>query len=431
MTQLEHAKAGNITEQMKRAAMKEAVDAEYIMESIADGTTVLPANINHKWIEPLAIGKGLTTKINANIGTSETINDLDEEIRKLNIAVKAGAHSIMDLSTGGNIDNIRRALLKQSPVMVGTVPIYQAAVDKVRKNKLVVDIEPDEIFEVIEKQAMDGVDFITVHCGVTMENVERLKNEGRLTNIVSRGGAIITGWMLHNNKQNPLYENYDRILKIAKKYDVTLSLGDGLRPGCLADATDRAQISELLTIGELAQRAYEENVQVMIEGPGHVPLDQIEANVKIQKQLCHGAPFYVLGPLVTDIAAGYDHIVSAIGGAVAASAGADFLCYVTPAEHLGLPSTKDVREGVIATLIAAHAADISKGIKDSRKKDDEMGKARGDLDWKKQIELSLDPEKALKFYRDKKSDLEETCTMCGRFCAIKLVSEYLSKKGNK
>lgn len=428
MTQLKQAKDGKITDQMRKAAEKEGVDSEYIRKGIADGKIVLPANKNHKWLEPMAVGRGLTTKVNANIGTSEKINNLDNEVEKLNTAVKAGAHSIMDLSTGGDIDHIRRTLLKKSPVMVGTVPIYQIAVEMINKGKKVVNMEPDEIFEVIEKQAQDGVDFITVHCGVTMENINTLKKEGRITNIVSRGGAMITGWMLHNGKQNPLYEHYDRILDIAKKYDVTLSLGDGLRPGCLDDATDKAQISELITIGELAQKALDENVQVMIEGPGHVPLNQIQTNIKIQKRLCHDAPFYVLGPLVTDIAPGYDHIVSAIGGAIAADAGADFLCYVTPAEHLGLPSKEDVKDGVIATLIAAHAADISKGVKGSKMIDSKMAVARKNLDWEKQIELSLDPEKALQYYNNKMSNSEETCTMCGRYCAIQLVSEYLENK---
>jgi phosphomethylpyrimidine synthase len=386
---------------------------------------VLPANINHKGLKPMAVGKGLSTKVNANIGTSEAFNDLAVELAKLDMAIDAGAHSIMDLSTGGNIDDIRRAILNRCPVMLGTVPIYQTAVETLRSGKTIVDMEVDYIFDVIEKQAQDGVDFMTVHCGVTMESIEHLRKEGRLADIVSRGGSFITGWMLHNDKQNPLYEHFDRLLDIALRYDVTLSLGDGLRPGCLADATDRAQISELVILGELAQRAYEAGVQVMIEGPGHMPLDQITANIQLEKRLCHGAPFYVLGPLVTDIAPGYDHITAAIGGAIAAAAGADFLCYVTPAEHLGLPSVDDVREGVIASLIAAHAADIAKGVKGAMQRDISMAKARKTLNWEEQIGLSIDPVKAGRYRHEKNADDEEACTMCGRFCAMKLVSEYL------
>ncbi|MBZ4666120.1 phosphomethylpyrimidine synthase ThiC [Mahella sp.] len=425
MTQLQAAKNGIITEQMKAAASAEGIDAEEIRRGIADGTIVLPANINHKGLKPMAVGKGLSTKINANIGTSEAFNDLAVELSKLDTAIDAGAHSIMDLSTGGSIDDIRRTILDHCPVMLGTVPIYQTAVETLRTGKTIVDMEADDIFDVIEKQAQDGVDFMTVHCGVTMESIEHLRKEGRLTDIVSRGGSFITGWMLHNGKQNPLYEQFDKLLDIALRYDVTLSLGDGLRPGCLADATDRAQISELVILGELAQRAYEAGVQVMIEGPGHMPLDQITANIQLEKHLCHGAPFYVLGPLVTDIAPGYDHITAAIGGAIAAAAGADFLCYVTPAEHLGLPSADDVREGVIASLIAAHAADIAKGVKGAMQRDISMAKARKSLNWQAQIELSIDPEKANRYRREKNTDDEEACTMCGRFCAMKLVSEYL------
>jgi phosphomethylpyrimidine synthase len=425
MTQLQAAKNGIVTEQMRAAASAEVMEPEELRKGIADGTTVLPANINHKGLKPMAVGKGLSTKVNANIGTSEAFNDLAVELAKLDMAIDAGAHSIMDLSTGGNIDDIRRAILNRCPVMLGTVPIYQTAVETLRSGKTIVDMEVDYIFDVIEKQAQDGVDFMTVHCGVTMESIEHLRKEGRLADIVSRGGSFITGWMLHNDKQNPLYEHFDRLLDIALRYDVTLSLGDGLRPGCLADATDRAQISELVILGELAQRAYEAGVQVMIEGPGHMPLDQITANIQLEKRLCHGAPFYVLGPLVTDIAPGYDHITAAIGGAIAAAAGADFLCYVTPAEHLGLPSVDDVREGVIASLIAAHAADIAKGVKGAMQRDISMAKARKTLNWEEQIGLSIDPVKAGRYRHEKNADDEEACTMCGRFCAMKLVSEYL------
>jgi len=425
MTQLEAAKKGIVTEQMTLAAKAEGIAAEDVCRNIADGTAVIPANINHKELKPMAVGKGLSTKVNANIGTSEAYDDLSAELEKLDAAVSAGAHSIMDLSTGGDINKTRRTILERCPVMLGTVPIYQAAVETLRSGKAIVDMDADDIFDAIEKQAEDGVDFMTVHCGVTMESVERLRNEGRLADIVSRGGSFTAGWMLHNGKQNPLYEQFDRLLDIALRYDVTLSLGDGLRPGCLADATDRAQISELITLGELAQRAYEAGVQVMIEGPGHMPLDQITANIQLEKRLCHGAPFYVLGPLVTDIAPGYDHITAAIGGAIAASAGADFLCYVTPAEHLGLPNCDDVREGVIASLIAAHAADIAKGVKGAMERDAAMAKARKELDWQEQIALSIDPVKAGRYRRQRNADDEEACTMCGRFCAVKIVSEYL------
>lgn len=425
MTQLEAAKKGIVTEQMTLAAKAEGIAAEDVCRNIADGTAVIPANINHKELKPMAVGKGLSTKVNANIGTSEAYDDLSAELEKLDAAVSAGAHSIMDLSTGGDINRTRRTILERCPVMLGTVPIYQAAVETLRSGKAIVDMDADDIFDAIEKQAEDGVGFMTVHCGVTMESVERLRNEGRLADIVSRGGSFTAGWMLHNGKQNPLYEQFDRLLDIALRYDVTLSLGDGLRPGCLADATDRAQISELITLGELAQRAYEAGVQVMIEGPGHMPLDQITANIQLEKRLCHGAPFYVLGPLVTDIAPGYDHITAAIGGAIAASAGADFLCYVTPAEHLGLPNCDDVREGVIASLIAAHAADIAKGVKGAMERDAAMAKARKELDWQEQIALSIDPVKAGRYRRQRNADDEEACTMCGRFCAVKIVSEYL------
>jgi len=425
MTQLEAAKKGIVTEQMTLAEKAEGIAAEDVCRNIADGTAVIPANINHKELKPMAVGKGLSTKVNANIGTSEAYDDLSAELEKLDAAVSAGAHSIMDLSTGGDINKTRRTILERCPVMLGTVPIYQAAVETLRSGKAIVDMDADDIFDAIEKQAEDGVDFMTVHCGVTMESVERLRNEGRLADIVSRGGSFTAGWMLHNGKQNPLYEQFDRLLDIALRYDVTLSLGDGLRPGCLADATDRAQISELITLGELAQRAYEAGVQVMIEGPGHMPLDQITANIQLEKRLCHGAPFYVLGPLVTDIAPGYDHITAALGGAIAASAGADFLCYVTPAEHLGLPNCDDVREGVIASLIAAHAADIAKGVKGAMERDAAMAKARKELDWQEQIALSIDPVKAGRYRRQRNADDEEACTMCGRFCAVKIVSEYL------
>ncbi|MEK6539336.1 MAG: phosphomethylpyrimidine synthase ThiC [Deltaproteobacteria bacterium] len=419
MTQLENARNNIITNEMKQAALREGVDTNYIRSAIAEGTVIITKNKNHKSIEPLAIGKGLSTKVNANIGTSQDRVSLREELKKLHIAVKAGADAVMDLSTGGPVDEIRRVILKDSPVPIGTVPVYQAAMEAVRKGKSFVELEADELFEIIERHAEDGVDFITVHCGVTQQSVERIRKEGRFMGIVSRGGALTAEWMNFNKKENPLFENYDRLLKIAKKYDMVLSLGDGLRPGCLADATDRGQVEELVILGELAQKAVSEDVQVMIEGPGHVPINQIEANILLQKRLCHGAPFYVLGPLVTDIAPGYDHITSAIGGAIAGTAGADFLCYVTPSEHLRLPTVEDVKEGVIASKIAAHAADIAKGVKGAMSRDIQMAKARKALNWDEQIRLSVDPEKARRLRESSLPSDKEVCTMCGSLCAIK------------
>jgi len=420
MTQLEQARKGIITNEMKQTALQEGVEPGYIRSSIVDGTVIITKNRRRKSIEPLAIGKGLRTKINANIGTSQDRVSLKQELEKLHTAVSAGADAVMDLSTGGQVDEIRKAIIKESPVPVGTVPIYQAALEAVRKGKSLVELEADEIFDIIEKHAEDGVDFITVHCGVTRRSIEHIKKEGRLMGIVSRGGALTAEWMNFNKKENPLFENYDRLLKIAKEYDMVLSLGDGLRPGCLADATDRGQIEELVSLGELAQKAVAEGVQVMIEGPGHMPIPQIEANILLQKRLCHGAPFYVLGPLVTDIAPGYDHITSAIGGAIAGAAGADFLCYVTPSEHLRLPTIEDVKEGVIASKIAAHAADIAKGVRGAMNRDIQMAKARKSLNWDEQIRLSLDPERARLLRESSPPADKEVCTMCGSLCAIKV-----------
>jgi phosphomethylpyrimidine synthase len=427
MTQLQAAQKGIITEQMEKAAALESIGAHELMKKIASGEVVLPCNINHKDITPIAVGKGLSTKINANIGTSDAYPELEKELAKLHMAVEAGAHSVMDLSTGGDIDGVRKKVIEKCPVMVGTVPLYQVIVESQKGSRRVIDMSADEIFAGVEKHCRDGVDFITVHCGVTLEVIEELKKTGRVMDIVSRGGSFTTAWMLHNKKQNPLYEQYDRLLDIALKYDVTLSLGDGLRPGCLADATDSPQISELIILGGLVRRAREKGVQVMVEGPGHVPLDQIEANMKLQKTICHDAPFYVLGPLVTDVAPGYDHITSAIGGAIAASSGADFLCYVTPAEHLGLPTMQDVKEGVIASRIAAHAADLVKGIKGAWEWDKKMAKARKDLDWQQQIALSIDPQKAGRMRKEKNEDSQKYCTMCGEFCAYKIVGQYLGE----
>lgn len=430
-TLVELAKKGIITKEIEFVAKYEKRDIDYIVQGLIEGTIVIPANIHHREREdfqPRGIGKGLITKVNANIGTSGDIESIELELEKLRVAVKYGADAIMDLSTGEYIDETRKRIIQNSPVMVGTVPIYQAAKEAVDKYGFIGKMTVDDIFNAIEKHCQDGVDFITVHCGVTLSSLERLKNEGRIMNIVSRGGALMAEWMVYNERENPLYEYYDRLLEIAKKYDVTLSLGDGMRPGCIADATDRCQIEELITLGELIDRAREADVQAMVEGPGHVPLDQVEANILLQKRLCHNAPFYVLGPIVTDIAPGYDHISGAIGGAIAARAGADFLCYLTPAEHLALPDVEDVKQGVIAARIAGHAADIVKGVPGAIEWDLEMAKARENLDWEKQFELAIDPETARKYREERKPQKdEETCTMCGKLCSIKRVHEYLKK----
>jgi len=424
MTQLELARKGNISPQMKMVAEAEGLEAEFIREGVAQGTIVIPANINHAKLVPCGIGKGLSTKINANIGTSSDFGDIDSELEKLQVAIGAGADTVMDLSTGGDISAIRRAIINASSVAIGTVPIYQAGIEAIEKHSAIVKMTADDIFAVIEEHARHGVDFATVHCGVTQAAIARLKQQGRVADVVSRGGAFLIGWMVYNEGENPLYEQYDRLLEIVREYDVTLSLGDGLRPGSLADATDRAQVEELLTIGELVQRAWEAGVQVMVEGPGHLPLNQIEANVLLEKAICKGAPFYVLGPLVTDIGAGYDHITGAIGGAIAAAAGTDFLCYVTPSEHLSLPDAEDVRQGVIASRLAAHAGDIVKGIKGAAERDRKMSIARKRFDWEEQARLSLDPERARRVHRQHAS-VGQACSMCGKYCAMELVEKYL------
>ena len=426
-TQMQLARQGIITAAMEIVAKQEGLSQELIRNRVAEGTIAICANINHKNLVPRGVGLGLSTKVNANIGTSSAYPDIEPEIEKLEVAIAAGADAVMDLSTGDNIDLSRQSIINKSTVMVGTVPIYQATVEAIKKYGVVVDMTGDDLLAVIEKQAQDGADFMTIHCGITTSVLDRLKQQGRIADVVSRGGSFITGWMLHNNKENPLYERYDEILDICEKYDVTMSLGDGLRPGCIEDATDRAQIQELLVLGELVDRAWQRGIQVIVEGPGHMPYDQIAANVKLQKQLCQGAPFYVLGPLVTDVAPGYDHITAAIGGTLAATAGADFLCYVTPAEHLGLPTIDDVKEGVIASRIAGHAADIVKGVNGAKQWDLEMSKARKALDWEKQIELAIDPEKAKKYRKARNADNTEACSMCGDYCAMKIVGEYLEK----
>ncbi|MBM3119583.1 MAG: phosphomethylpyrimidine synthase ThiC [Chloroflexi bacterium] len=424
MTQIELAKQGVLSPQMKYVAQQEDVSEETILKYVTEGKIVIPANINHASLLPRGIGKELSVKINANIGTSSDYGTIETELEKLNIAAKFGADAVMDLSTGGDISAIRQNIITASTLPIGTVPIYQAGIEAIERHGAIVNMTANEVFTVIEQQAKDGVDFMTVHCGVTQAAIARLKHQQRVTDIVSRGGAFLLGWMLHNDRENPLYESFDQLLAIARKYDVTLSLGDGMRPGSLADATDRVQVEELITLGELVEQAREAGVQVMVEGPGHLPLDQIATNVQLEKSLCREAPFYVLGPLVTDIAAGYDHITAAIGGAIAAASGADFLCYVTPAEHLSLPDIEDVKIGVIASRIAAHAADIVRGTKRASEWDRKMSVARKNLDWEMQTQLSLDPER-VRMVHTKYATTGPACSMCGNYCAMALVEKYL------
>ncbi|MCB2218655.1 MAG: phosphomethylpyrimidine synthase ThiC [Desulfobulbaceae bacterium] len=422
-TTMELAREGRISDLVAAAADDAGVSARQLCERIAEGTAIICHNNRHADGRPLAIGKGIRTRVNANIGTSRDDTSIDRELAKARAALAAGADAIMDLSTGGPIDAIRRAIIAETDLCVGSVPLYQAACDAVvNRGKAIVDMTVDEIFAGIERHLEDGVDFITVHCGVTRSTLQHMDREGRVMDVVSRGGSFTCAWMEHNHAENPLFEHFDRLLELVRPYDATLSLGDGFRPGCIEDATDRAQIHELLTLGELTQRAWEAGVQVMIEGPGHMPIDQIEANITLQKRLCHGAPFYVLGPLVTDIAPGYDHISSAIGGAIAGSAGADFLCYVTPSEHLCLPTIQDVHDGVMAARLAAHAADIVKKVPGARERDGEMSKARRALDWEKQFSLSLDPALARKRRCETlAADDHGACTMCGEYCAYKVM----------
>jgi len=426
VTQLENAKKGKITKEMKEVARNEGLPLSYIIENIKEGKIVIPSNRFCRPKRVFGIGKGLKTKVNTNLGTSPESINLPLETAKVKLAISKGTDTIMDLSTGGNLDKIRKKILEECCVPLGTVPIYQTVIETAKKKKALAKMTTEDIFETIEKQAKDGVDFMTIHAGVTVESVNRLKKQTRLTSVVSRGGSFLTGWILANKKENPLYECFDDLLSIARKYDITLSLGDGMRPGSLADATDRTQIQELIILGELAERAWKKNVQVMIEGPGHLPLNQIEANVLLEKSLCKEAPFYVLGPLVTDIAPGYDHLTSAIGGAVAGAAGADFLCYVTPSEHLRLPSLEDVEEGVIAARIAAHAADIAKGVKGAIEWDHKMSKLRAKRKWKEQIKMAINPDKARKFRKKNIAKLSDVCTMCGKYCSMKGLEKWLS-----
>ena len=422
-TQMDAARKGILTKELLAVAKKEQMEPEKLVKLVAAGQVVIPANKCHTCLDPNGIGSALRTKINVNLGTSRDLNDLDMELQKVNDAVAMGAESIMDLSSFGDTQKFRRKLTAECPAIIGTVPIYDAVV---YYHKPLREITSEEWLQIAEMHAKDGVDFLTIHVGINKNTAERFKKMKRLTNIVSRGGSIIFAWMEMTGQENPFYEHFDRLLDICQEYDVTLSLGDACRPGCLEDATDVSQLEELLTLGELTRRAWEKNVQVMIEGPGHMPLDQIAANMKIQQSVCKGAPFYVLGPLVTDVAPGYDHITAAIGGAIAASAGASFLCYVTPAEHLRLPNRDDVKEGIIASRIAAHAADIAKGIPGAKEWDRKMAQARARLDWEEQFSLAIDPEKARRYRAESKPAKEDTCSMCGNFCAVKNMNRILS-----
>ena len=421
-TQMDAAKKGIITEEMKTVARKEGFHAEELRKLIACGRVIIPANKNHKSIDPEGIGEGLRTKINVNLGISKDCCNFDIELQKARKAIELNAEAIMDLSSYGKTREFRKQLVGMSPAMIGTVPVYDAVGFY---NKELKEITAEEFFEVVERHAEDGVDFMTVHAGINRETARRFKENGRLTNIVSRGGSLLFAWMELTGNENPFYEQFDRLLDIFEKYDVTVSLGDALRPGSINDSTDAPQIQELIVLGELTKRAWDKNVQVMIEGPGHMAINEIAANMVLEKRLCHGAPFYVLGPIVTDVAPGYDHITSAIGGAIAATYGADFLCYVTPAEHLRLPDIDDMKEGIIASKIAAHAADIAKGIKGAREWDYKMSEARRNLDWNRMFELAIDGEKPRKYRESSKPEHEDTCTMCGKMCAVRNMNRVL------
>ena len=424
-TQMEAAKKGIITKEMGIVSDKENIEAEKLRQKVAEGSVCIPANVNHKALSPEGIGSGLRTKINVNLGISGDCKNYDMEMKKVQMAIDFGCEAIMDLSNYGKTNTFRQELIGMSPAMIGTVPMYDA-IGYLEKDLL--EITAKDFLKVVEAHAKEGVDFQTIHAGINKRAIEAFKRQGRLTNIVSRGGSLLFAWMEMTGNENPFYEYYDEILDICEEYDVTISLGDACRPGCLADATDVCQIEELVRLGELTKRAWDHNVQVMVEGPGHVPLDQVAANMKVQQSICMGAPFYVLGPLVTDIAPGYDHITAAIGGAVAAMNGAAFLCYVTPAEHLALPNVEDTKQGIIASKIAAHAADIAKGIPGARDIDDKMADARRVLDWDAQFACALDPEtaKAIRDDRLPEDDHSEACSMCGKFCAVRSMNKALA-----
>ena len=424
-TQMEAARKGIITKEMEAVAKKEYRTPEEIRDLVAKGQVAICANRLHKSIDPNGVGSMLRTKINVNLGVSRDCKDYDIEMEKVMAAVNMGAEAIMDLSSHGNTQPFRKKLVEECPAMIGTVPVYDSVIHYQRD---LATLTAKDFIDVVRLHAEDGVDFVTLHCGITRKTIDQIKNHKRKMNIVSRGGSLVFAWMSMTGNENPFYEYYDEILDICREYDVTISLGDACRPGCLADASDVCQIEELVRLGELTKRAWDKDVQVMIEGPGHMPLDQIEANMKLQQTICMGAPFYVLGPLVTDIAPGYDHITSAIGGAVAAASGAAFLCYVTPAEHLALPNVEDVKQGIIASKIAAHAADIAKGIYGAKEIDDKMAEARRNLDWEKQFECALDPETARKIRETRlpEDDHSDTCSMCGKFCAVRSMNKALN-----
>lgn len=422
ITQIDAARQGIITDAMKRVAEKERKAPEEIRARVAAGTIAIPANINHKNLDPEGVGTGLRTKVNVNLGISGDLIDPEVELEKVRVALELGAEGIMDLSNHGKTQEFRKQLLEMAPVMIGTVPMYDAIG---YLEKALISITPQDFLDVVRRHAEDGVDFVTIHAGMNRRVIESFKETGRLMNIVSRGGSLIFAWMEATGNENPFYEYYDDVLEILHEYDVTISIGDAMRPGCGYDATDAGQIAELIEIGKLTKRAWDAGVQVMVEGPGHMAIDEIAANMKLQKRLCHDAPFYVLGPLVTDIAPGYDHITAAIGGAVAASSGADFLCYVTPAEHLRLPDVNDVREGLVATKIAAHAADIAKGISGARDRDNRMSDARRRFDWEEMFDLALDPVKPREYFESAPPTNEESCTMCGKMCAVRTVNTIM------
>ncbi|MEA4957002.1 5-hydroxybenzimidazole synthase [bioreactor metagenome] len=422
MTQVTEARKGNITKEVKIVAKKEKISPEKIRKMIAAGKIVIPKNINRE-TSPCGIGDGLKTKINANIGSSSKMENLPLEIEKAKTAVHYGADAVMDLSTGPNLNEFREKIIDEINAPIGTVPIYEAGVATQRRGEPITSMNEEDMFKVIENQAKEGIDFMTLHCGINRDLVNKLSNAKRTMGIVSRGGTFLASWILHNDKENPLYDNYEYILEIAYEYDITLSLGDGLRPGCLQDATDISQIQELVNLGTLVKKAQDASVQTMVEGPGHVPMNQIASNMQIQKTLCHGAPFYVLGPIVTDLAPGYDHITSAIGGAIAAQSGANFLCYVTPAEHLSIPNLEDVKEGVIASKIAAQAADVAKGLDSAWEKEKEMAIARKTFDWNKQFELAFDRDKCEKYRENYPVEEENMCSMCGEYCAIRIAKD--------
>lgn len=422
ITQIDAARQGIITPAMQRVAEKEHMSAEEIRAKVAAGSIAIPANINHKNLDPEGVGSGLRTKVNVNLGISGDLIDPEIELEKVRVALELGAEGIMDLSNHGKTQEFRTRLIEMAPVMIGTVPMYDAIG---YLEKALISITPEDFLEVVRRHAEDGVDFVTIHAGMNRRVIESFKETGRLMNIVSRGGSLIFAWMEATGRENPFYEYYDDVLEILHEYDVTISIGDAMRPGCGYDATDAGQIAELIEIGKLTKRAWDAGVQVMVEGPGHMAIDEIAANMKLEKRLCHNAPFYVLGPLVTDIAPGYDHITAAIGGAVAASSGADFLCYVTPAEHLRLPDVADVREGLVATKIAAHAADIAKGIPGARQRDDRMSDARRRFDWEEMFGLAIDPVKPREYFESAPPSNEESCTMCGKMCAVRTVNTIM------